>query len=131
MRIERHHVALAQSAIWVTTGMWPVVHMRSFEAVTGPKIERWLVRTVGLLIASIGVGLGLAAARKRVSPEMAVCAGVAATSLAGIDLRYALTKRISPVYLLDAPLELALAAGWLATWAAERSRRIAGGKPRD
>jgi hypothetical protein len=44
---------------------------------------------------------------------MALSSAAAATSLAGIDLRYALSGRISPVYLLDAPLELSFVAGWL------------------
>jgi hypothetical protein len=37
--------------------------MPSFEAVTGPKRERWLVRTVGVLVLAIGGTLTLAAAR--------------------------------------------------------------------
>jgi hypothetical protein len=34
-------------------GLWPLVHLSSFEAVLGPKTDRWLVKTVcGLLIAN-------------------------------------------------------------------------------
>ncbi len=34
-------------------GLWPLLHMRSFEQVLGPKTDRWLVRTVaGLMLAS-------------------------------------------------------------------------------
>jgi hypothetical protein len=45
----RRH-ALAQGAAraqWRVTGVWPIPHLQSFEAVTGPKKERWLVKTMG------------------------------------------------------------------------------------
>ncbi len=40
--LRPHAVALAQAVLYVATGVWPLVHMRSFEAVTGRKRERWL-----------------------------------------------------------------------------------------
>ena len=46
-------------------GAWPLVHMRSFEWVSGPKTDHWLVQTVaGLLIANGSVHLSA-----RGSPE--------------------------------------------------------------
>ena len=48
-------VAWIYSIYFMLTGIWPVVHMPSFIAVTGPKTDLWLVRTVGLLIAGIGL----------------------------------------------------------------------------
>lgn len=101
----------AQGAYFLTTGIWPLVHMQSFEAVTGPKTDKWLVKTVGLCIASIGGALLCAAARDRVTPEIRNLAITSALSLAGIDIWYSLTGRISKVYLADAVPELALAAG--------------------
>jgi hypothetical protein len=115
MRIERKHVAAAQSVVFIASGLWPVVSLKSFEAVTGPKLEGWLVKTVGLLIASVGVGLALGARRGRVSDETALVGGLSAAALAGIDLRYGSTGRIARVYLADALLEALFVAGWLAT----------------
>ena len=37
-------LAAGQGVYWAATGAWPLLHMRSFEAVTGGK----LVQTVGL-----------------------------------------------------------------------------------
>ena len=88
--------------------------MRSFEAVTGPKTDRWLVKTVGALALANGV---------------AVAFGLRRDAIAGGDdrarrlqrgrvlddrpgLRRAQPHR--PVYLGDAALELALAAAILA-----------------
>ena len=34
-------------------GLWPLLHISSFEKVFGPKIDRWLVKTVaGLLVVN-------------------------------------------------------------------------------
>ena len=105
-------LALSQGLFYLVTGVWPLVHMRSFEAVTGPKIDRWLVRTVGGLLGVVGGSLGWAARSGRVSPEIrAIGAGTAAV-LAAIDCTYVARRRISPVYLLDAAVETALVAGW-------------------
>src|SRR3954466_12104594 len=39
----RPRLAIAQGVFDVLTGAWPLLHMRSFTAVTGPKREHWLV----------------------------------------------------------------------------------------
>jgi hypothetical protein len=105
-------IAVGQGAFYAATGAWPFVSMRSFEAVTGPKMERWLVKTVGGLIGVIGGALVSAGARRRVTPELAMLGAGSAIVLAGIDVYYVSKRRISPVYLLDAVAELGIAAAW-------------------
>ena len=39
-------LARAQGLYLLATTAWPLVHYRSFEWVTGPKADRWLVQTV-------------------------------------------------------------------------------------
>ena len=105
-------IAVGQGVFYAATGAWPFVSMRSFEAVTGPKMERWLVKTVGGLIGVIGGALVSAGARRRVTPELAMLGAGSAMVLAGIDVYYVSKRRISPVYLLDAAAELGIAAAW-------------------
>ena len=50
-------VGFRQAAAYVATGLWPIVDLRSFERVTGPKHDDWLVRTVGGLAVALGAGL--------------------------------------------------------------------------
>jgi hypothetical protein len=119
-------LAAGQGAFYAATGVWPLLHLRSFEAVTGPKRERWLVRTVGVLVATIGAALALGAGRGRIGPELRLLAGASAAGLAAIDGWYAgPRRRISPVYLADAAVELALAGAWLSF--ARRAARAGGG----
>jgi energy-converting hydrogenase Eha subunit E len=94
---------------YVVTGLWPIVHLGSFEAITGPKVDDWLVKMVGLLAATIGIALGVAVHHGRWNSEVRTLAILSALSFAAIDLRYALTGRISPIYLADAAAEVAIA----------------------
>ncbi|WP_077490678.1 hypothetical protein [Sinomonas mesophila] len=102
-----------QGAFYLVTGIWPLLHMRSFEAVSGPKTDTWLVRAAGLLIAVIGY----AQLRAKETPESLEQARRLGTGTAGalgsIDVFYALRGRISKVFLLDAAVEAAFLARWL------------------
>jgi hypothetical protein len=104
-------IATVQGTYFLTTGLWPIVHLPSFEAVTGPKTEGWLVKTVGLLTAAIG-GCLLLAGRRRVAPEVRWLAVASAAAFGGVDVWYAARRRISPVYLLDAVAQAAVIAAW-------------------
>lgn len=105
-------LALAHGGYYVVTGLWPVFSIGTFQALTGRKRDLWLVKTAGLLIASIGVALVSAGYRGAVSPEIRLLGAASALSLAGIDVVYAGRGTISPIYLADAAGELALAAAW-------------------
>jgi hypothetical protein len=108
------YLALGQGLFYLATGVWPLVSVRTFQLVTGPKLDLWLVKTVGLLVGVIGGVLAWAGTTRRVSPELAALAAGSAASLAGVDVAYVAKKRISPVYLLDAAAETALVAAWAA-----------------
>ena len=110
-------LALFQGVFYVLTGVWPLIDIVSFQIVTGPKTDLWLVRTVGVLVAVIGTVLIAASRTRRVTPEIVLLAMGSALGLAAIDLRYALAGRISAVYLADAVAEIGLALAW---WVASR-----------
>jgi hypothetical protein len=111
----RRPLALTQGAYYLATGMWPLLSMRSFEAVTGPKRDRWLVKTVGVLVGVIGAVLLRASRRGRIDRDLSFLAAASAAGLTAIDTVYASTGRISRIYLLDALAETALVAAWAAS----------------
>lgn len=45
-------LAFLQGTYYLLTGVWPFASMGTFLAVTGPKTDLWLVRTVGALVAA-------------------------------------------------------------------------------
>src|SRR3954466_3733837 len=113
MTMRPRSVPFLQGIFYVTTGLWPIVHLRSFEAITGPKVDKWLVRTVGALVLVQGVGTLLAASKGQADGPVKGIAVGTALSLAAIDVKYVSSGRISKVYLLDAILQSVLTALWL------------------
>jgi hypothetical protein len=110
--VNQRRLARAHGAFNVLFGLWPLVHMRSFELVSGPKTDDWLVRTVsGLMVANGFTQLTAEPTPAALAQTRLVGIGTAAT-FAAVDVVYATSGRISKVYLLDALLE----AGWIAAW---------------
>ncbi|MEX0750325.1 MAG: hypothetical protein WD359_05900 [Dehalococcoidia bacterium] len=118
-------VALAQGIFFIATGVWPLVHMQSFEAVAGPKTDRWLVKTVGALVTIAGAAIASAGLRRRITPQTRVLALASALALATIDVVYARRKRISRVYLLDAVAQAGLVVTWLTAISRQPDERSA------
>lgn len=110
-----------QGCYFLATGVWPIVHIRSFKFVTGEKTDNlptgldadhWLVMTVSVLVIAVALSL-LTAAWRRTSPlEVAVLAIGAAFGLTAIDVIYTARGVILPVYLIDAAVEVPLIAAW-------------------
>jgi hypothetical protein len=109
-------IAVIQGLYFLLTGIWPIVHIESFLMVTGPKVDLWLVKTVGVLVAVIGAVLLSASRSRRITNEIVLLAVGSALGLAIIDVVYA--RRVSPVYLADAAAEL----GLVVLWAVGRAR---------
>jgi len=109
-----------QGLYFAVTALWPLVHMESFLAFTGPKTDHentalgdhWLVATVSVLIAAVGLTLLVAAWRRTHVGEVLVLACAAAGALLGIDVVYVARGAILPIYLVDAAAEMILLAGW-------------------
>jgi hypothetical protein len=106
-------LALIQGVYFVATGLWPIIHIQSFQWVTGPKIDLWLVKTVGVLVTVVGAVLISASRRHRITDEIILLAVGSALGLAAIDLVYALSGQISAIYLGDAAVEIGLAMLWV------------------
>jgi hypothetical protein len=109
-------LAAVQAVYFGLTGIWPIVHMRSFLAVTGPKHDLWLVRTVGLLIVAVACPLAVAAWRGTVGPEVFTLAVASSAALTIVEVVYAARGTIRKIYLADAAAEVVLLAAWLLAW---------------
>ncbi len=121
-RVWPRRLARAQGAFFFLSGIWPVLHLRSFLAVTGPKTDVWLVQTVGALLGVIGAGLLLGARRPRLAGEWQLVGAAASLVLAVVDVVFVTRGVIPPIYLADAAVELLIVAGWIACANAARTR---------
>ena len=111
-----HYVLLGQGLYYFVTGLWALLSMRTFEKVTGPKTDHWLLKTIGLMLVVIGLALITGGVRKTITPEMAVLGVGTAGALLGIDVFNVSIKKIPRIYLLDAVAELILIVGWIAIY---------------
>jgi hypothetical protein len=106
-------VSLVQGIYFFVFGIWPIVHMKSFLLVTGPKTDLWLIKTVGILLAVIGVILVMAQVRAEINASIIMLAIGSALSLALVEFIYVAKRVISPIYLGDAFAELLLTGWWV------------------
>jgi energy-converting hydrogenase Eha subunit E len=122
----RRLVLLGQSGFYIVMGLWPIISMSSFEAVTGPKTDDWLVQTVGLLATAIGVSLLVGVWRSHPSRETLTLSVTAAAAFACVDAVFVLRRVISSIYLVDAAIEGMVLLSLAAT---SRARRPSGQSP--
>jgi len=117
------HEALGSRARDLLRGLGPLAPAlaRELRESHGSQTRTVARETVGLLL--VAVGCGLIRAREEKGKALVSLGRGPALALAGIDLWYAgLRRRISPVYLMDAAVQLGLAASWTA--AARRSFQV-------
>src|ERR1041385_1232739 len=108
-----HPVALVQGIYFFISGVWPLLSMKTFLAVTGPKTDLWLLKTVGIILAVIGGVLVFAQINALINSAIVTLAIGSALSLAMVESIYVGKKVISPIYLGDAILELILIGWWI------------------
>jgi|SRR5579884_688067 len=115
MPSQRTPALRLQAGYYIATGAWPLLSRSTFEAVTGAKKDWWLVQMVGLLALTNGAAIAAGTRNEDARNETLILSLLSALSFAAIDIVYALERRISPVYLADAALELLLIAYLLST----------------
>jgi hypothetical protein len=120
-RPVRSLLLLTQGLYFAVLGVWPIIDIRSFQAVSGPKTDHlvtgreadhWLVITMGSLITAIGISLLVEFWSKQSSPAITTLAIGSALSLAAVDIVYVSREVIDPIYLADAAIEIAFACIW-------------------
>jgi hypothetical protein len=121
-----HRIRRIQGAYYLATGVWPLIHRRSFEAISGKKRDFWLAETVGAITAAVGLTLTLAGKREDASPEITLLGVGTAAGFAAVDFAHGLKRQISAVYLIDGVLQLAIIAAYAQEVAARYGRERAG-----
>ena len=110
----RHSIiALVQGIYFFVSGIWPILNMNTFLKVTGPKTDLWLVKTVGIILTIIGAVLSFGYVSAQINSSVVFLAIGSALSLAIVEFVYVVKRVISPIYLADAVIELAILAWWL------------------
>jgi hypothetical protein len=115
MKIEKIYTITCwvQAIYYLITSLWGLLHIESFMAVTGPKADIWLVKTVSVLILPIVVCLlgGLFFPTHPV--PVILVAATAAAGFAAIDFYYTGRHIIRWVYAMDGVVQTVLLLVWL------------------
>lgn len=102
-------IILAQGIYYLLTALWAIIHIKSFEKVTGPKNDHWLVYTVAaMIVCSSLVFLSASVGPFQISKEVLILSFSNAIALAFIDIVFSLKNVIRKVYLIDAAAEISL-----------------------
>ena len=115
--------ASLQGTYYLVSGIWPIIHLRSFMALTGRKHDTWLVQTFGAFIAAVGAVLVREAQGDTAGDASRRLAIATALTLATAESWFVARRRISPIYLADALVEVGLAAASLRRPSAPQSAR--------
>lgn len=102
-----------EGIFYLLTGLWPLLHLGSYQRVTGFKTDLWMVVTVGALLALYGLSF-LMESRNLIISKAIMALGIAAPLiLLWIDVYYVYSGVISPIYIVDALIENLLVLSWL------------------
>lgn len=104
---------LAQGIYYLLRGLWPLLRTSSAYSTA---TDIWLSESGGILTLVIGATLCLAAYRRVGSPEVLLMAFGSAVGLTILELVFVFHGRISPVYLIDAFIQMGLVAFWVYGW---------------
>ena len=108
-----------QGCYYLVGGFWPLLHFRSFEAVVGPKPDRFQTEVTSVLFVAIGAALLSATAEEGdVRPPARLLAVGSAAAVVGVEWRH--FRRLPPVFWVEAALELAFATSALRTRSVRR-----------
>jgi len=101
-----------QGIYFLGTGLWPVIHIKSFILVTCPKTDLWLVKTLGMVFFCEGVCFILGGIIARAGLPVKILAFINAFVLMCVDCYNVMTGTICPIYLADAGIEAVFLLCW-------------------
>lgn len=116
-------IARAQGLFYVVTGLWPIVHLESFLAVTGPKTDLWLVQTLGALLVGVGGVMLLSTTEERLGLTCKRLGVAVSGVLAGAEVSFFLRGHTATTHLVHAAIEALFVVAWLTTMFADRTLR--------
>jgi hypothetical protein len=109
-------ILFIQGLYYFLTGFWPILHMKSFILVTGPKVELWLVKVFGMLIAVAGICMLIGGLQRKYNTPLFTLGILGAIGFIIFEIFYVWTETIPSIYLADAAFQFVLLLGWVMTF---------------
>jgi hypothetical protein len=112
-------IKMLRSLLWIqglyilATAVWPLVSIKTFMEVTGPKTDIWLVKTVAVLLIPIAACFLFNTFTRRPHVSVMVVGLTVSAGLSIIDFYYTYTDTIKWVYAVDGCIELIFLVAWI------------------
>lgn len=87
-----------QGIYYLISGIWPLLHLKSFAKLSGKKPDPFQTRVTGLLFSAIGLALIVGSRKKRPEGEVVLLGAATATAAAAATLSH---KRKNIGLLMD------------------------------
>ncbi len=102
-----------QGIYTLITAIWPLIDIKSFMAVTGPKADIWLVKTVAVVLLPIAAFYLINIYRPGQILHLVLIGVINSIGLAIIDFYYSGKNIISRIYAVDGALQVLFALCWI------------------
>ncbi|WP_394673772.1 hypothetical protein [uncultured Chryseobacterium sp.] len=106
-------IPFLQAVYYFVTGLWPLVHLKSFFEVTGPKTDVWLVQMVGALIFSYSILFFYMALTRQLLHIHAVVGSLSSFAIGCIEFYYYLQGTLRGVYYVGFIIETCFFMYWI------------------
>jgi hypothetical protein len=100
---------LLQGLYYLITGVWPLISMASFMAVTGPKTDIWLVKAFSIQISMMGIFFCFSVLKRDLGPNVLLLSILSSIGFIIVDVYYVIKGVIDPIYLADAVVQVIIA----------------------
>lgn len=116
MRITRltRYLIIGHGLYLLVGGLWPLLYMQGFEAVTGPKVEHFLVRSIALILLLTAANLFTQLDKPRVEQSATVMAAGVSLILGLVGIISAAGGWVWPIYFIDGGVHTLFALSWVA-----------------
>jgi len=104
---------IVQGTYTLITAIWALIDIDSFMAVTGPKTDIWLVKTVAALLIPIAISLLYPVFFVSTFLQPFLLGFLTAIALAIVDFYYSMNGVISKIYMWDGVAESVFAIVWI------------------
>jgi hypothetical protein len=102
-----------QGVYTLITAIWPLIDIKSFMVVTGPKTDIWLVKTVAVVLLPIAAFYLINIYRPGEILHLVLIGVINSIGLAIIDFYYSGKNIISRIYAVDGALQVIFALCWI------------------
>lgn len=99
---------LFQGYYYLVTGVWPIISMASFMAVTGPKTDIWLVKTLSFQIIAMGIIFCRGSLSTVFNQQTVLLSVLSSSAFIIADVYYVIKGVLDPIYLADALIEVVI-----------------------